>query len=102
MDGMVTARMPQGKKEAGNSILHELGTNPSQFINDSYDYVIKTKRLPFENEQSNISSHDIRQALEFIESIPLLKADGFELLSDDEIRQARLIDRGLATNGDFE
>ena len=38
---MVTARMTQEKKEAGNRILERLGTNPSQAVNRLYDYLLE-------------------------------------------------------------
>jgi len=94
--------MAPGKKEAGNSVLRELGTSPSQFINDIYDYVIKNRRLPFPSESATTKPHDIPAALAFIESIPLREPDRFSTMIDDEIRQERLIARGLATKEDFE
>ncbi len=48
---MVTARMSSEKKELGNRILAQLGTNASQTVNDLYDYVISNKRLPFSASQ---------------------------------------------------
>ena len=39
-DAMVTARMSQEKKEAGNRVLEQLGTNASQVVNRLYDYVL--------------------------------------------------------------
>ena len=102
MDAMVTARMPQGKKEAGNLILAELGTNPSQFINDVYDYVIKTKHLPFPEKSLSLGGKDTCAAIAFVDSIPLQDAHGFEGMTDDGIRQERLIARGLATENDFQ
>ena len=38
-DAMVTARMSSEKKEAGNRILEQMGTNASQAVNRLYDYV---------------------------------------------------------------
>ena len=46
-DAMVTARMSQEKKEAGNRVLEQLGTNASQVVNRLYDYVLENKKLPF-------------------------------------------------------
>ena len=101
MDAMVTARMPQGKKEVGNTILQELGTNPSQFINDSYDYVIKTRQLPFQVDKDSGKTIDIKKALTFVKSIPRPSQSRFELMTDDEIKQERLIARGLMEKGDI-
>ena len=50
-DAMVTARMSQEKKEAGNRMLEQLGTNASQAVNRLYDYVLENKKLPFPEEQ---------------------------------------------------
>jgi len=102
MDAMVTARMSPSKKEAGNTTLRELGTNPSQFINDIYDYVIRNKRLPLTNEPAYRDTHDIREALAFIDSIPLQIPNRFASITYDEIRQERLIARGLVPEGYFE
>jgi len=101
MDAMVTARMPQGKKEAGNTILSELGTNPSQFINDSYDYVIQTRQLPFKDKRVNRTQKEIQAAAAFTDSIPFPVAKRFVSMTDDEIRQERLIAQGLATRETF-
>ena len=46
-DAMVTARMSQEKKEAGNRVLEQLGTNASQAVNRLYDYVLEKRQLPF-------------------------------------------------------
>lgn len=46
-DAMVTARMSPEKKEMGNRILEDLGTNASQVINQLYDLVIEKRALPF-------------------------------------------------------
>lgn len=48
MDAMVTARMPQGKKEAAVAVLKELGLTASQAINEFFDLIIATRRLPLE------------------------------------------------------
>ena len=46
-DAMVTGRMSPEKKEEGNRILASLGSNPSQAINQLYDFVIAKRALPF-------------------------------------------------------
>ncbi|MCL1846780.1 MAG: RelB/DinJ family addiction module antitoxin [Coriobacteriia bacterium] len=102
MDGMVTARMSQGKKEAGDSILRNLGTNPSRFINDSYDYVITHGQLPFFDESIGKRKYNIQEAMFFIDSIPLPASDRFSSITDDQIMQERLIARGLVPEGYFE
>jgi antitoxin component of RelBE/YafQ-DinJ toxin-antitoxin module len=102
MDAMVTARMSQGKKNAGNSVLRELGTNPSKLINDLFDYVIKTKQLPLLVEERNQARYSIQEAQAFIDSIPVTYADEFLSMSDDQIKQERLISKGIVEPGYFE
>lgn len=102
MDSMVTARMSQDKKESGRLLLDSLGTNPSQIINELYDYLIENKQLPFGQRESVFFDQDeLRKAIAFIDSIPLGAAHEFSGMTDDEIRQRRLADRGLAEQKDF-
>lgn len=97
-DAMVTARMSQEKKEAGNRMLEQLGTNASQAVNRLYDYVLEKRQLPFpeQSEQRNYSQEKIAEALAWVDSIP--RRDRFSTMTDDEIRQERLAARGLATS----
>ncbi|MEG0322570.1 MAG: type II toxin-antitoxin system RelB/DinJ family antitoxin [Raoultibacter sp.] len=102
MDSMVTARMTQDKKEAGRKVLDLLGVNSSQAINELYDYLIENKQLPFSQGQSGFcDKEELQQAIAFIDSIPLGGARAFSKMTDDKIRQHRLIDRGLAEKKDF-
>lgn len=102
MDAMVTARMPQGKKEVGNTILKNMGVNPSQAINDFYDYIIKNKTLPFEKEKKRVFEQaEILEAIAFVDSISEAVPSRFKVMTEDEIKQERLVSRGLATKGDF-
>ena len=55
-DAMVTARMSAEKKEAGNRMLEQLGTNASQAVNRLYDYVLEKKQLPFPEQQGDGST----------------------------------------------
>ena len=100
-DAMVTARMSAEKKEAGNRMLEQLGTNPSQAVNRLYDYVLEKKELPFpeQQERRKYSQEEIARAIAWVDSIP--RKDRFSTMTDDEIRRERLISRGLATRGDF-
>ncbi|MGN0035564.1 MAG: type II toxin-antitoxin system RelB/DinJ family antitoxin [Coriobacteriales bacterium] len=101
-DAMVTARMSQEKKEAGRRMLEKLGTNPSQAINSLYDYVLEKKQLPFPDQQARriYAPEEIAEAIAWVDSIPV--DDRFSNMTDDEIRQERLISRGLATADDFK
>lgn len=101
MDAMVTARMPQGKKEVGNTILKSMGVNPSQAINDFYDYIIKNKALPFEEERKVFEQAEILEAITFVDSISDAVPSRFKAMTEDEIRQERLIARSLAVKDDF-
>ena len=100
-DAMVTARMSQEKKEAGNRVLEQLGTNASQVVNRLYDYVLENKKLPFPEEQGRLkyTQEEIAEAIAWVDSIP--RKDRFSTMTDDEIRRERLVSRGLATSKDF-
>ena len=97
-DAMVTARMSQEKKEAGNRVLEQLGTNASQVVNRLYDYVLENKKLPFPEEQGRrkYTQEEIAEAIAWVDSIP--RKDRFSTMTDDEIRRERLVSRGLATS----
>ena len=71
-DAMVTARMSQEKKEAGNRVLEQLGTNASQVVNRLYDYVLENKKLPFPEEQGRrkYTQEEIAEAIAWVDSIP--------------------------------
>lgn len=100
-DAMVTARMSAEKKEAGNRMLEQLGTNASQAVNRLYDYVLEKKQLPFpeQHERRKHTQEEIAQAIAWVDSIP--RRDRFSTMTDDEIRRERLVSRGLATSKDF-
>ena len=100
-DAMVTARMSAEKKEAGNRMLEQLGTNASQAVNRLYDYVLEKKQLPFPEQQGRrkYTQEEIAQAIAWVDSIP--RRDRFSTMTADEIRRERLISRGLARSKDF-
>jgi len=89
MDAMVTARMPQGKKEIGNGILEELGTNASSAINRLYDFVIEQKALPFDMPQK-LSPEELERRIALVDGIPLASGNRFSTMDDDAIRHERL------------
>lgn len=45
-DVLVSARVTQAKKDASKKILDSLGATTSDLINQAFDYVIETKKLP--------------------------------------------------------
>lgn len=92
-DAMVTARMTSDKKEAGNRVLEQLGTNASQAVNKLYDYVLENKELPFQEKKKNknYTKNEIAQAIEFVDSINVLPlGNRFENMADAEIKLERL------------
>ena len=96
-DAMVTARMPQAKKDAGGRVLEQMGSNASQFINSAYDYLIQHGVSPFvAREEAGVpSAEQIARALAQVEEMCLPAGNRFETMSDDEIRRERLARRGL-------
>ena len=102
-DAMVTARMPQEKKDAGNRVLAKLGLNASQIINQAYDYLIENRTTPFAPAEGKraYDSREIADAIAFVSSLRVPSASGTSAMTDDEIRQARLIGRGLVPEGSF-
>jgi len=104
-DAMVTARMSAEKKMQANEILDKMGLKPSQVINELYDFVIQEHALPFNEKQperGQYSAEEIAKAQSWVQDIQSLFADNeyFEK-SEDELRQKRLIERGLASSEDF-
>ncbi len=98
-DAMVTARMSSEKKEMGNRVLDQLGTNASQVVNRLYDYVIEKRELPFgqeqEHERHRHTQEEIDQAVAWVDSIPKLSPDNpFASMTDKEIKYERLKSRG--------
>ncbi|MBQ9003294.1 MAG: RelB/DinJ family addiction module antitoxin [Eggerthellaceae bacterium] len=95
-DAMVTARMPQAKKEAGNRVLSQIGCSTSQFINSAYDYLIQHGASPFNEEKggARATRESIAEALERVEAMCLPASNRFATMSDDEIRRERLARQG--------
>lgn len=102
-DAMVTARMPIEKKEAAYRVFEKLGTNASQVINSVFDYVIENEAIPCAEEQSHVHTpEEIAEAIAWVDSLPSIPVSKrFTAMTDDEIRQERLVSRGLATWEDF-
>lgn len=102
-DAMVTARMSAEKKEAGNRMLEQLGTNASQAVNSLYDYVLEKKQLPFpeQHERRKHTQEEIAQAIAWVDSIPLKRTSGrFSGMTIKEAKRDRLIAKGLMQTGD--
>ncbi|MDO4502725.1 MAG: type II toxin-antitoxin system RelB/DinJ family antitoxin [Coriobacteriia bacterium] len=100
-DAMVTARVPRGKKQAGNAVIAGLGETTSGVINRLYDYIIANGALPFERETgpSRASGEEraraLREAQAWADEVCLPEGNRFATMTDDQIRAERLRDRGL-------
>ncbi|MCH3943361.1 MAG: type II toxin-antitoxin system RelB/DinJ family antitoxin [Atopobiaceae bacterium] len=88
---MVTARMPSGKKAAGNAVLARMGTNASQAVNQLYDYLIANQTLPFPSETSFDRTERLAEARSWIDELSRQDVDQrFGSMCDDDIRRERL------------
>lgn len=97
-DAMVTARMSPEKKEAGNRVLEQLGTNASQAINRLYDYVIEKRELPFhlQGQRRAYTQEEILHAIDWVDGIPRSRTSGrFSGMSIEEAKCDRLVAQGL-------
>jgi antitoxin component of RelBE/YafQ-DinJ toxin-antitoxin module len=102
-DAMVTARMPQSKKDAGNLVLRKLGLNASQAVNELYDYLLETHTWPLATQKkSEINAAQLTDALAFVDSIARVPKDSFIDLDYDQAKKQRLIEKGRATESDFQ
>ena len=102
-DAMVTARMSTQKKETGAKLLKSLDISASEAINQLYDYIIKTGRLPFDLPEDGTLTTEKRlaQAVKRVNDIPKVPVSKeFSMLSDNEIRLARLRKKGLTHTKD--
>ena len=82
-DAMVTARMPQAKKEAGAKVLAQMGSSASQFINNAYDYLIQHGDSPFNAQPHDqaLSAERIGLALAQVESMCLPASNRFAAMT---------------------
>ncbi|MDR0514061.1 MAG: type II toxin-antitoxin system RelB/DinJ family antitoxin [Coriobacteriaceae bacterium] len=89
MDAMVTARMPQAKKEIGNAVLERLGMNVSSAINLFYDHLIENGSLPFD-EKPLLTPEEVIARIALVDSISLETDNRFSHMDDASIRRDRL------------
>ena len=103
-DAMVTARMSQMKKDAGNRVLQSLGYSASSVINELYDYLIQHKELPFPAKEQHIppTKEQILEAMEWLDGISRVGSDEFSNMSLKEARRHRLASKGLIDGDDAE
>lgn len=86
MDAMVTGRMPASKKERGNRVLSELGTNASKVINALYDYVIEHHALPFSTDRLD-RDELLRASVSLVDAVPKVRLD--ERHAEMSVKDAR-------------
>lgn len=99
-DAMVSARMSQAKKDAGNRVLAKMGMSASQFVNSAYDYLIQHGASPFtqaedEGARQIATAESITWALAQIDDMSLPFDNRFATMGDDDIRRERLARHGL-------
>ena len=99
-DAMVSARMSQAKKDAGNRVLAKMDVSASQFINSAYDYLIQHGTSPFaqpeeEDKRQMATAERIAQALAQVDDMSLPTNNRFATMSDEDIRRERLVRYGL-------
>ena len=101
-NAMVTARMSQSKKDAGNKVLESLGYSASRAINELYDCILETGALPFTAKTYQAPAKEqIALALAFVDSIAIVEPDEFDALDARELKKHKLIAKGHAAQGDF-
>jgi antitoxin component of RelBE/YafQ-DinJ toxin-antitoxin module len=96
-EAMVTAKMGAAKKAAGAAVLEKIGLNASAAINELYDYLIIHGSMPDLSKNKNDSSWEqkLAEAAEWFDEIDLGAGNALCTMSDTEIHEARLKDKGL-------
>lgn len=61
MDAFVTARVPIEIKEQGNMQLAKIGVTPTMLVNDAYEYIIRTGKLPTQSLSQTTAAHVLTQ-----------------------------------------
>ena len=95
---MVTGRMPEEKKAAGNEVLYRSGMNASQAINRMFDLLIERQNADFlQMERGEKTADDWARAALFVDSLRLPWEVDFNLanLPKSELKEARLHSKGL-------
>lgn len=96
-EAMVTGRMSEQKKLAGNRILAREHMKPSQAINLMYQRLIDEKSARFLKEDASaaLDPARFREALSFVDSLSIPRTSDFDLRTDAEIKSHRLAAKGL-------
>lgn len=56
---LVSARVPQAKKDASKGVLASLGVNTSDLINSAFDYLLERRELPTTAPSSRPSREEL-------------------------------------------
>lgn len=56
---LVSARVPQAKKDASKGVLASLGANTSDLINSAFDYLLERRELPTAAPPSRPSQEEL-------------------------------------------
>lgn len=96
-DAMVTGRMSEQKKLAGNRILAREHMRPSQAINLMYQRLIDEKSARFlkEDVAAVLEPTRFKEALSFVDGLSVPRTSDFDLMTDAEVKSHRLAAKGL-------
>ena len=102
-DVMVTARMPERKKQRAQKIIHRSDKNTSQVINMLFDRILSEGNLNFLEERLSPSHQEVdrsrwQRAMHFVDSLSEEKQTRFDAMTKDEIKRERLQSRGLISH----
>jgi len=93
MDAMVTGRMSEEKKAAGNAVLAESGLNASQAIGLMYDRLIAEKDASFLVGEHRASAAEWDAARQFFDGLTQKRKSRFHSMSKAQIKQERVLAR---------
>lgn len=95
-EAMVTGRMSEQKKQAGNRILEREHLKPSQAINLMYQRLIEEKNARFLKPSSDqVDPVRFKEALAFVDGLSEPHGSPFDAMTDAEVKMHRLRKKGL-------
>ena len=96
-EAMVTGRMSDQKKSAGNRILAREKLKPSQAINLMYQRLIDEKSARFlrPTDTTTVDSARLKEAADFVDGLSMPGGSAFDSMTDAEIKAHRLRAKGL-------
>ena len=92
-DVMVTGRMTQSKKEAGNLVLEKSGLTASTAINLMYERLIEEQNADFLVADTRVSERDWRAAASFVDELVVPRVSRFHDMGKGEIKMSRYLAR---------